>query len=434
MGLFTSAGHVHLFGHKELSKDQDVIVVKPQKGFKVYFPTMAPNKSLINYEIKPGDKVKAGQKIGTRTDFEVPIYSSVSGVVKENENVLHASIGAAIPHIVIESDGEMTTVESFKKVALKDKKEKIFAAIKEAGIVGMGGAGFPLYIKYTTDAEIDTLLVNAVECEPFLTTDYKSTKADAEALVLGIQYLMKVKDIEKAIVCIKVHKEAARDAVKEAIKEFDNIHVVEVPDAYPMGWERTLIKKVLKRTYVKLPAEAHVIVNNVQSVISIGKSLSTGNAILTRLVTVSGDAIAYPCNVEVPLGTPANILIEKCGGYSYDGEISVLPGGPMCSKAVSADNFPIHLPNGAITILKYVKIPAESCLRCGRCVEHCPANLRPIFLKDVFESKNVDRMIELHAMDCIECGSCSYICPSHIDVSDYVKKCKALVRMRQAKK
>jgi electron transport complex protein RnfC len=430
MGLFASKGRNHLEGFKELSKHSEIINIEAIDGFKVYFPTMSPNKKTIEYLVKPGDYVFEGQKIGYRTDFYVPIYSSVSGTVLENEKIFSAQIGTLIPHVVIESDGKHQLAEPLKTVTLNNTKEEIFEAIKESGMVGMGGAGFPTYIKYLTDKPIDTIIANGVECEPFLTTDFVSAIKEADELLGGLELLMKASGAKKAIIAIKVHKEEERDAINKFLPEHPNITLIELPDLYPMGWEKVLIEETLGRTYEKLPADCGCIVNNTQTIISLYKILTTGRPVTKRLVTVSGDAIRNPSNVYINIGTLADSLISACGGYLEAGEISLIPGGPMCSKAATNDAFPMLLQMGSLTILKYKKLRVDACLRCGSCTSHCPAHLQPVEIKRAFDSKNVDRMIALNTMACVECGTCSFVCPSHIELTDYIKKSKGLVRLR----
>lgn len=432
MGLFASKGRNHLEGFKELSKHSEIITIDAVNGFKVYFPTMSPNKKPIEYAVKVGDYVKEGQLIGHRTDFYVPIYSSVSGTVLENEKIFSAQIGTLIPHLVIESDGKHELAEPLKTVTLDNSKEEIFAAIKESGMVGMGGAGFPTYIKYMTDKPIDTIIANGVECEPFLTTDFVSTVREADHLLDGMELLMKAIGAKNGVIAIKVHKEEIIEVLKKLLPEHPNITLKELPDLYPMGWEKVLIEETLGRTYEKLPADCGCIVNNSQTIINLYKILTTGRPFTNRLVTVSGDAIKNPTNVCVSLGTLSNLLIDACGGYSDEGEISVIPGGPMCSKAATNDSFPILTQMGSLTILKYKKLRVDACLRCGSCTSHCPAHLQPVEIKRAFDSKNVDRMIALDTMACVECGTCSFVCPSHIELTDYVKKSKGLVRLRMS--
>ena len=320
MSLFGSKGRRHIDGHKDLTKHQEIISLVHGENMpkEVYFPTMSPNGKPITYTVKEGDSVKVGTKIGTRTDFYVPIYSSVSGTVKAQKIAYSPQVGRPIQHVVIENDGQYVEEELLKTVTLESSQEEIFEAIKEAGLVGMGGAGFPTYIKYNNPKNIETLLVNAVECEPFLTTDFVSMQQQAETLVLGCEYLMKASGANNTIIAIKVHKEEARDAVLAVLDGHPNVTVVEVPDQYPMGWERTLIKQVFKKEYDRLPCEIGVVVNNVQTVIELARTLSTGKTVSTRLVTVSGDGIASPCNIWCPIGTPAKTLIDACGGYTAE--------------------------------------------------------------------------------------------------------------------
>lgn len=432
MGLFCSKGHRHLDGHKELTKHQEIISIVhgEQSPKEVYFPTLSPNGKPITYTVNVGDKVKVGTRIGTRTDFYVPIYSSVSGVVAESKMIFSPQIGRAIQHVVIENDGQYVEDEPLKTVTLDQSKEEIFEAIKEAGLVGMGGAGFPTYIKYNNPSNIDTLLVNGVECEPYLTTDFMAMQNRVDHLLLGCEYLLKASGASKAIIAFKVHKDEVKQALLAKLDAHPNIAVQEVPDQYPMGWERVLIKQVLNREYDRLPAEAHVVINNAQTVIELGRTLSTGRVVSTRLVTVSGNGVQNPTNVLCPIGTLASALIAACGGY-VEGDIDLIPGGPMCAKAVNNENFPMLLQMGSLTVLKFEEREADACLRCGACTMNCPAGLQPVELKIAYDRKDTDRMEKLNILSCVECGMCSYVCPSKIEVTDTIKKAKMLYRLKK---
>ena len=431
MSLFGSKGRRHLNGHKDLTKHSQIIsIVSGENAPKeVYFPTMSPNGKPITYTVNAGDSVKVGTRIGTRTDFYVPIYSSVSGTVKETKMIYSAQVGRPVQHVVIENDGQYVADEPLKTVTLESSKEEIFEAIKEAGLVGMGGAGFPTYIKYNNPQGIHTLLVNGVECEPFLTTDFFAMQNDVDALLHGCQLLMKASGASKAIIAFKVHKDEVKQAISAKLADYPKIEIREVPDQYPMGWERTLIKQVFKKDYDRLPSEVGVVVNNAQTVIELGKTLSTGKTVSTRLVTVSGDGIKNPTNVLCPIGTLANELVKVCGGYA-EGDINLIPGGPMCAKALSRDDFPILIQMGSLTILKYVAVNTVGCLRCGECTMSCPAGLQPVELKIAFERKDTDRMAKLNIMSCVECGMCSYVCPSKIEVTDTIKKAKLIYKLK----
>ena len=201
---------------------------------------------------------------------------------------------------------------------------------------------------------------------------------------------------------------------------------------YPMGWERTLVKQVFGKEYKVLPSEVGVVVNNAQTVISLGHALLDGEVLNKRIVTVSGDGVANPCNVICPIGTPAKELIEACGGYVGD-VINLIPGGPMCGKAVVKEDFPLAPQNDALTVLQYVKYDQQACLRCGECTMHCPAGLQPVEIQIAVKKGDVDRMLALQAKSCVECGMCSYVCPSHIDVTDNMRKAKLQIRVKEMK-
>ena len=431
MGILSSCGRKHLDGHKDLTHHDSFIDLSDKIG-KVYFPVVSPNGKEIELYVKEGDKVKVGTKLGCRLDFYVPIYSSVSGVVVAKEVLFNAAIGRPVSHIVIENDFKYEKEEVLNKVTLESSKEEIFAAIKEAGLVGLGGAGFPTYIKYNNPNGIHTLLINAVECEPYLTTDYHSIKKDTAYLLKGAQLLKKALGAEKAIIAFKVNKDDMKAKILELIPEYEGVFITEVPDVYPMGWERTLIKQVFKKTYDRLPSEVGVVVNNAQTVIALGHALLDGEVLSKRLVTVSGNGIANPNNVICPIGTLAYELIAACGSYTAN-EINLIPGGPMCGKAVVKADFPIAHQMGSLTVMKHVQYVQQACLRCGECTMHCPAGLQPVEIQIAVKKGDVDRMLALDAKSCVECGMCSYVCPSHIEVTDNIRKAKLQIRLKEMK-
>ena len=432
MGIFSSRGKRHLDGHKGLTHHDEIIDIRGSVK-NIYIPIVLPNRKEIELMVKEGDSVKVGTRIGTRNDFYVPIYSPISGVVKGTVSRFDAINGRPVNHLVIENDFKYTKEESaLQVVTLKSSQEEIFAAIKEAGLVGLGGAGFPTYIKYGKPEGIHSLLVNAVECEPYLTTDYHAIKNDAEYLLKGAQLLVKALGADQAIIAFKVHKEDMKDKILGLLPNYENVKIVEVPDAYPMGWERTLVRQVFKKEYNALPSEVGVVVNNAQTVISLGHALLDGEPLHHRLVTVSGDGIVSPNNVICPIYTPANEVIEACGGY-VDADINLIPGGPMCGKAVVKDEFALVPQMGALTVLKAVKYEQQACLRCGECTMNCPSGLQPVEIQIAVKKGDVERMLALKAKSCVECGMCSYVCPSHIDVVENMRKAKLQIRVKETK-
>ena len=438
MNIFGTKGKKHIAGHKSLTTSAPILELEKEKVTKVYLPLLSPNGKEIELCVAEGDRVLVGTKFGTRTDFYVPQYSPIAGKVLGKEKRYSAVIGRPIDHLVIENDFTYEEAQDvLKVVSLEDSNEVIFEAIKEAGLVGLGGAGFPTYVKYNNPKDINTVLVNAVECEPYLTTDFFATQMEPEMLCKALQFLIKVSGAEKAIVAYKQHKGVEKEPIEAALEavvgDYPNVELRRVPDVYPMGWERLLVKTVTGKEYKALPSEAGVIVNNVQTVIALGHALLEGKPLVKKLVTISGNGIANPCNIWCPIGTPANLLIEACGGYTAE-DVNVVPGGPMCSKAALKDEFPINAQMGAVTVYKYAPVEAEPCLRCGACSEHCPMALQPVELQIALKSKDVERMEKLNGNLCMSCGMCSYICPSKIDVTGNMNKVKLQLKIAQARK
>lgn len=433
MNLFSTNRMKHINGHKHPSQDVEVRVLEASRVPVVYFPLVNPKGQPIKVLVNPGDHVQVGDQIALREDMYVPVFSSVSGVVLENVNKFHPLTGRTVPHLAISNDGKYDFGKGLKTLTLDASREEIVTAIKEAGIVGLGGAGFPTFIKYNNVKGIDTLLINGVECEPFLTTDFVVMKEEAITLIKGVQLLMKASEAPNAIIAIKKGKVLVKEAILEALQGVENIKLQEIPDAYPMGWERTLIWKVLGREYDMLPSECHVVVNNAQTTIAIAKALLEGRPVTNRVMTVSGDLVKNPSNIIVPVGTPCEDIL---GAFDIDESkpLHLLAGGPMTSNAITNSDF-VTLPQmGGFTLLTPVNYDEVACLRCGACTANCPASLQPVEIKLAVEGKNVARIEKLNAMKCIECGLCSYVCPSKIEVTEFVKKAKTILRAEAAKK
>ncbi len=434
MGIIGSRGKTHIDGHKSLTATKDIITITNKDVIgKVYIQVVSPNGADMLVHVQDGEQVKVGTKLAERKDFYVPVYSPVSGKVLGKEMRYSSSIGRPVQHLVIENDLKDEKLEgALKKVDLSATREEIVSAIKEAGIVGLGGAGFPTYVKYNGVNGIKTVLINGVECEPYLTTDYKSMQINRDLLLKGVQYLMKASGAENAIIAFKEHKVEVKAKIEEVLSSYPNISIREVSDKYPMGWERVLIHQVFNKDYDRLPAEIGVVVNNAQTAIAVADALMNGNPITHRIVTVSGDAIKNPANVLVPVGTVVSGIINELGGYLVD-DVNILAGGPMTSKAAMNDSFVITHPTGGLTVMKHRVIESEACLRCGRCIAVCPASIQPVEIMIAVKSKNTDRLVALETNRCIECGMCSYICPSKIEVTDFVRKAKLQLKIAQMK-
>ena len=431
--IISSIGKRHINGHKELTAHKEVVDFKQDKDIcsEVYFPVLAPNGKVMEVLVKENDAVKIGTVLCKRTDFYVPIYSSVSGKVKGVKSLYNSALGKNCDHLVIENDFKYTK-SLLKTIDYKNSdKEIILNAIKEAGIVGLGGAGFPTYVKYSSDAQINSLLINGVECEPFLTTDYITMKNNVNHLLEGVSILMKLSGANEAIIAFKNNKKDLKELIEKDLVNYPGIKIVEVKDRYPMGWEKLLVKTVYKKTYDKLPSEIGVIVNNAQTAISVAKALIDGDVISERLLTVSGDAV-NPTNVVVPVGTLAKNILEKCGYLAE--EVCVLAGGPMTSKSNITDEFAIQTNNGGLTIMKKKVYQTLPCLKCGKCIENCPAGLQPIQIKNAFDDKDAKELQAFDCSKCVECGMCSFVCPSHIELTDAIKKAKLYLRVSATNK
>ncbi len=433
MSILSGIGKVKLDGQKGLTKDKPITSIEAPDV--VYVPLVVGAAIDFDVHVAEGDYVSVGTKLATRKSMYVPLYSPVSGVVKGIEKRMHASKRLQ-QHIVIENDHKYESVKAVE-VANPDSmtQEEVFNAIKELGLMGLGGSGFPTYIKYSNPSNIETILINGVECEPFITSDHVTMKRDAKALFDGVSFLMKAANAKNAIIAIKEHKPDLMEILVEEAKNYKDIKPVEVPDRYPMGWERTLVETVFKKGFDKLPSEVGVIVNNSSTAIALSKGIRNGEAITKRVVTFSGNGLKDPQNVEVCVGTPVNYIVEKIGGY-IDEECDgfVLGGGPMMGQAVTNDLFVITPYSNAITVLKKESPKTLPCLKCGECTLHCPAHLQPVRIMQGEKAANVELLNKLEVERCVGCGMCTYICPSKIEVTDMVAKAKRRAQLANRRK
>lgn len=430
--IIRSKGKKHINGHKELTAHKEVLDWCNDETVckEIYVPLLASNGKEMEVLVKEKDLVKVGSVLCKRNDFYVPIYSSVSGVVKEIKDMYNSALGRACKHLVIENDFKyeeiLLNVIDYKT----SDKETILNSIKEAGIVGLGGAGFPTYVKYSSNAVINSVLVNAVECEPYLTTDYVTMKENISYLLKGCEILIKLSGANEAVIAFKNNKKDLKEILDKELVNYPNIRVELVKDKYPMGWEKLLVKTVFKKDYKGLPSEAGVVVNNAQTVISVAKALIDGKVISRRVITVSGNAV-NPCNVIVPVFTLAKNVLEKCG-YTSE-EVCVLAGGPMTSKSNISDGFALQTSMGGLTVMKKQNYETLPCLRCGKCIENCPAGLQPIQIKNAFDAKDVNELQAFDCSKCVECGMCSFVCPSKIELKDSIAKAKLYLRVSASK-
>ncbi len=419
MSFFTFSGGIHPYDGKELSMDKAIQDYLPQ-GDLVYPLSQhigAPAVPLV----KKGDSVLVGQKIAEAGGFvSANIHSGVSGTVKAIEPRMTVS-GAKVNSIVIANDGKFEEVDFHKNLKPLDQlyRDDVREIIKEAGIVGMGGAGFPTHVKLTPNNEdaIDTIIVNGAECEPYLTSDYRRMLEVPEKIVAGLQIVMNLFDDTKGIIAIEDNKPDAIAKLTELTKNIPNITVNAVKTKYPQGAERQLIYANTGRKInsTMLPADVGCIVHNIDTIVAIYNALIEGRPLYERIVTVTGDAVNDTANFRVRIGTNVKELIDAVGGFNVESPEKIISGGPMMGKAMFSLDVPIVKGSSALLCFKediVSRVEPSNCIRCGRCVEVCPGRVMPNRLADSAIHGDLDEFVKYEGMECCECGCCSYVCPA----------------------
>lgn len=412
--------HHHLEGHKDLTNHKEIL--RLEEPDVIWIPLnngAAPCTPLVNV----GDEVKVGTKIAERNDhFYLPLFSPVSGTVTGIEKKMNSAM-KMVDHMRIENDHKKTVEKPFEPFDYeKATREELLDFVKNAGMLGLGGAGFPTYVKYLKPEGIKSFIINGVECEPYLTTDYRSMMDNLELLKTGVLAMFKLSKAERGCVAVKEDKV---DLIAELKKTFEGtpIEIRTVPDIYPAGWERTLVWLLEQKRYDRLPAEVGCIINNASTAIALADALLNGMPVTHKLVTVSGDGVADPHNVYVPVGTTAHDIVQACGGYTSE-DCMIIAGGPMMGFAIPNDTFVIGPANNGLTVLKHEPLDVVKCLRCGKCTEMCPSGLEPVRINNAEKVKDIETLKKLDTLSCIECGLCSYICPSKIDVTEGIRRAK----------
>ena len=384
-----------------------------------------------------GDTVLAGQVVGDSTAFLcAPFHASVSGKVTAINDLVTAQ-GAVCKCVVIEADGEQTVDPSIAPPEIGDF-DSFIKAVRASGLVGLGGAGFPTHVKLNPKnrAEIDTLLVNGAECEPFITSDYRTMMDDTDDVVDGIRQVLAHTGIPKAVIGIEDNKPKAIDKLRKAVAGMP-IEVLPLRATYPKGAEKVLIYEATGRVVPegKLPSDVNTIVMNVGSAAFLSRYLKTGMPLVSKKITVAGNAVAKPQNVIVPIGTAFQDIFDFCGGFREEPD-KVLMGGPMMGIAVHDLQAPLLKNNNAILASTTAEMPVyeeTACIRCGRCVRACPFLLMPAAIERAYESRNVELLKELKVNLCMECGCCAYSCPARRHLVTTNKLAKQLLR-EQGKK
>ncbi|MDD4689212.1 MAG: electron transport complex subunit RsxC [Eubacteriales bacterium] len=433
-------GGVHPSDFKHYTKDfpikeisaPDVIVLPISQHIG------APNEPIVCV----GDYVKVGQCVATSAVFvSAPVHSPVSGVVKEIGTTINPQ-GIKVPAIVIENDGLDELSEQITPCNNLDllTSEDIVRIVRNAGIVGMGGASFPTHVKLSPppDKQIDCCIVNGAECEPYLTSDYRVMLERPERLVFGLKMIMKALNAAQGIIAVENNKKDAYKIIKENIDTPD-IKVMLLPTKYPQGSEKHLIKATTGRKVKsgKLPMDVGVVVSNVDTCVSIGDAVEFGRPLISRIVTVSGNCFNNKGNYRVRIGTPIEHIIKEVGGFTSKPSMLIL-GGPMMGTTLYSTDVSVMKNTGAVLALGKDEINLHSagpCLRCGKCVDACPMQLQPLYLMANCEIKDYEKLQQLNILDCIECGACTYACPSkrHIVQSIRIRKQEIVAIQRKVK-
>lgn len=440
MGLATFKGGVHPYEGKELSEHKPVQILMP-KGDLVYPMSQHIGAPAIPL-VKKGDKVLAGQKIGEASGFiSANVICSVSGTVKAVEPRRVAN-GAMVNSIVVENDGEYTAVEGLgaDRDPAKLSKQEIRDIVKEAGIVGLGGAGFPTHVKLAPkdESKIEYILVNGAECEPYLTSDYRVMMEEPEKLVGGLKVILQLFDNAKGVIGIENNKPEAIKKLQELVKDESRIEVCPLQTKYPQGGERSLIYAVTGRKVNSsmLPADAGCIVDNVDTVISVYNAVCKTTPLMRRVVTVTGDAIANPQNFQVKIGTNMQELIEAAGGFKTEPE-KLIAGGPMMGMALFGTDIPVTKTNSALLCMSKDEVAANAetpCIRCGKCVSVCPSHIVPVKMMKAALKGDCKAFEKVGGMECMECGSCTFICPAKRPLTQAFKEMRKTVAANRRKK
>lgn len=422
-------GGVHPSEKKELSEHTGL--VRFAAPDTVVIPMSMHLGAPANPVVQVGDQVKLGQMIGEAAGFiSAPVHSSVSGKVVAIEERPHASRGSCLA-VVIENDHCDTLHESVQPHGHWQDltADEIIEIVKNAGIVGMGGAGFPTYVKLKPGKPIEYVLLNGCECEPYLTADHQLLLNFADDVVFGLQAMMKTVSAPKGVIVIEDNKCDAIELLQSKVADIPGIEVCVAKTKYPQGAEKMLIKRVTGRMVPSggLPADVGCVVGNVSTTKAIADAIKTGMPLVERLTSVTGEYIKNPQNFIVRIGTPAQALVDACGGITAEG-VTVKAGGPMMGFVQNGLEAPIMKGSNGIIAIDTDETEAQECIKCGRCVDVCPMELKPLLYPKYAAQQDWETVKRLNVMDCMECRCCEYICPSKIPLLYSIRAGKAAVR------
>lgn len=436
MSILTFKGGVHPYDGKELSKDVSVRKILP--GNEVVLPLSqhigAPAKPVV----EAGQRVLKGELIAAADGFiSANIHSSVSGIVKKIEQRLVPN-GSKALSVIIENDGKY---EEFVYEAKNEPwtKEYIREAVKDCGVVGLGGACFPTHVKLTPKDEnaIDYVIVNAAECEPYITSDYRRLVEQPQEVIEGLKIMLQLFENAKGVIAVENNKPDVIENLKKLTDNENRIEVAALKTKYPQGSERHIIYAITHRKINSsmLPADAGCIVDNVDTVYNIYRAVKFHKPLTERIVTVSSDGIGQPCNLEVPFGTSHALVVEEAGGIKENVE-KVLSGGPMMGQAMFTLDVPVIKGSSAILAFQRDEIAhatVTNCLNCGKCAQVCPEGLICAKLAQAAAADDMEGFVKMHGMECIECGTCNFNCPANRNITQSVRTMKKKVQAARRK-
>lgn len=438
MARYTFTGGIHPYDGKDLSKDKPIRGYLP-KGELVY-PLSQHIGAPATAIVEKGDHVLRGQKIAEAGGFvSAPIYATVSGTVKAIEP-RRVVTGDSVMSIIIENDGKYDEVVYDTPIPLEEmSKEDIIKCVKEAGVVGMGGAGFPTHVKLSPKdpSAIEYCIVNGAECEPYLTSDYRRMLEEPEKVISGLKCMLALFDNARGIIAIEDNKKDVIKLMKAMVQNEPNIHVKELKTKYPQGAERQMIYATTGRAINSkmLPADAGCIVDNVDTVVAIYSAVMERKPLMERIVTVTGDAIADPCNFKVHIGTNYHELIAEAGGFKEE-PAKIVSGGPMMGFGIFELDVPTTKTASALLCLTKDDVSMmepTACINCGKCVEVCPGRITPKLLAEAAEHFDDEKFLALNGMECCECGCCSFVCPAKRPLTQSIKSMRKIQLAKRKK-
>ncbi len=439
MAKLTFVGGIHPYDGKDLSKDKPIRDILP-KGEMVYPLSQhigAPAQAIV----AKGDRVLAGQKIAEAQGFvSAPVFASVSGTVKAIEPRRVAS-GDFVQSIIMENDGAYEEAPARSLKPLQDMTaDEIRETIKEAGIVGMGGAGFPTHVKLSPKEpeKIEYVIANCAECEPYLTSDYRRMLEEPEKLVGGLRIILRLFPHAQGILAVEDNKPDCIRLLRKLTAEESRISVKALQTKYPQGGERTLIYAVTGREVnsTMLPADVGCVVNNVDTMVAVYRAVAEGKPLTERIVTLTGNAVKDPCNYRIRIGMSYAELLTAAGGFLTEPQKGIC-GGPMMGMALFDLNIPTTKTSTALLALTEDEVSAMEpgpCIKCGRCVEVCPGRVMPNYLATFAEHFAEEKFLEYGGMECCECGCCSYICPAKRQLTQNIKSMRKILLAKKKKK